>query len=428
MNPAGPTGADTPGPLQAGRVLPQRAAPAVVDGVAIDEAAVTRARLARLRAEMAARDLDAVVLLDPVNLRFATGTRNMQIFTARNPARYALVPVEGPVTVYEFHGAGHLAAAGPVVDRVCEATTVSYVAAGDHRDDKARAWARELAAAIREAVPEARRIGIEPVQHLAAEALAAEGFVLCDAQEPVERARARKTDAEIAMMKASLRVVEKGVHALRDAIRPGASENQVWAELHRSVIADDADYVETRLLNSGPRTNPWYQESSPRVIEANELVALDTDVVGPYGIYADFSRTFFSGPGKPSDEQRRLYRTAWEQIHHDVELVKAGRSSREIAEAAWPVPDEFWERRYFVLMHSVGLTGEYPYILHGRDMQDHGYDAVLEENMTLCVEAYIGGAQGGEGVKLEQQVRVTRDGYELLSAFPFEDELLSREV
>jgi len=428
MSPAGLTGSDKLASMGDGRVLPQRPVPAVIGGVAIDEAAVTRHRLGRLRAEMAARDLDAVVLVDPVNVRFATGTRNMQIFTARNPARYALVPIAGPVTVFEFHGANHLAAAGPVVDYVREGTTVSYVAAGETRDDKARAWARELAAAIREAVPEAHRVGIEPVQFLAAEALAAAGFVLADAQEPVERARARKTDAEIAMMKASLRAVEKGVHALRDAVRPGATENEVWAEMHRSVIADDADYVETRLLNSGPRTNPWYQESSSRVIRPDELVALDTDVVGPYGIYADFSRTFFAGPGKPSDEQRRLYRLAWEQIHHDVELVKAGRSSREIAEAAWPVPDEFWERRYFVLMHGVGMTGEYPYILHGRDMDEHGYDSVLEENMTLCVEAYIGSEHGGEGVKLEQQVRVTRDGYELLSAFPFEDDLLSREV
>lgn len=182
MRPAGLTGSDKAASPGDGRALPQRAAPAVVDGVAIDAAAVTRDRLARLRAEMAGRDLDAVVLLDPVNLRFATGTRNMQVFTARNPARYALVPIEGPVTVFEFAGAEHLAAAGAVVDRVRQATTVSYVAAGGRRDDKARAWARELAAAIREAVPGARRVGIEPVQHLAAEALAAEGFALLDAR------------------------------------------------------------------------------------------------------------------------------------------------------------------------------------------------------------------------------------------------------
>ena len=100
MSPAGLTGSDKVASMGEGRVLPQRPAPAVVDGVAIDEAAVTRHRLGRLRAEMAVRDLDAVVLVDPVNVRFATGTRNMQIFTARNPARYVLVPIAGPVTVF----------------------------------------------------------------------------------------------------------------------------------------------------------------------------------------------------------------------------------------------------------------------------------------------------------------------------------------
>ena len=64
------------------------------------------------------------------------------------------------------------------------------------------------------------------------------------------------------------------------------------AEFHRHVIANDGDYVETRLLSSGERTNPWFQETGTRAIQAGELIAHDTDVVGPHGYYADFSRTF----------------------------------------------------------------------------------------------------------------------------------------
>lgn len=44
--------------------------------------------------------------------------------------------------------------------------------------------------------------------------------------------------------------------------------------------------------------------------------------------------------------------------------------------------------------------------------------------MTLCVESYIGAEGGTEGVKLEQQVLITETGVELLSRFPFEDDLL----
>jgi Xaa-Pro aminopeptidase len=43
----------------------------------------------------------------------------------------------------------------------------------------------------------------------------------------------------------------------------------------------------------------------------------------------------------------------------------------------------------------------------------------------VCVESYFGAENGVEGVKLEQQVLVTRTGYQLLSTFPFEDELLT---
>lgn len=45
--------------------------------------------------------------------------------------------------------------------------------------------------------------------------------------------------------------------------------------------------------------------------------------------------------------------------------------------------------------------------------------------MTICVESYIGEPEGGQGVKLEQQVLVTADGPELLSTFPFEAALAS---
>jgi Xaa-Pro dipeptidase len=48
--------------------------------------------------------------------------------------------------------------------------------------------------------------------------------------------------------------------------------------------------------------------------------------------------------------------------------------------------------------------------------------------MTICVESYLGEEGGREGVKLEQQVLVTETGTEPLSTFPFEEDLLSREV
>ena len=80
------------------------------------------------------------------------------------------------------------------------------------------------------------------------------------------------------------------------------------------------------------------------------------------------------------------------------------------------------------MVHGVGLCDEYPAVRYQRDFEKAGYDGVFEENMTVCVESYIGEEGGHEGVKLEQQVLITADGAELLSDFPFEERLLLREV
>jgi Xaa-Pro dipeptidase len=72
------------------------------------------------------------------------------------------------------------------------------------------------------------------------------------------------------------------------------------------------------------------------------------------------------------------------------------------------------------------MTGEYPYLYHGMDFDNSGYDGVLEPGMTLCVESYIGEEGGSEGVKLEQQLLMTDTEPELLSLFPFETALLGQ--
>jgi Xaa-Pro dipeptidase len=128
------------------------------------------------------------------------------------------------------------------------------------------------------------------------------------------------------------------------------------------VIALGGDYVETRLLSSGERTNPWFQESGDRRMGANELVALDTDVVGCHGYYSDFSRTFHTGPDAPSRRQRELYKVAHEQVHHNLALLRAGLSFREYSERAWDIPERFVANRYYLSAHGCGMTGGYPFL------------------------------------------------------------------
>lgn len=195
--------------------------------------------------------------------------------------------------------------------------------------------------------------------------------------------------------------------------------------LHASVIAQNGDYIETRLLSAGSRTNPWFQETSDNVIGPDELIALDTDVVGCHGYYSDFSRTFHSGSGAPTREQRELYRLAREQVGHNISILRPHMSFRDYAREAWDIPEEFYVNRYYLSAHGCGMTGEYPYLYHHGDFPTAGYDGEIVPGMTICVESYIGREGGHEGVKLEEQVLITPTGVEVLSRFPFEDALLN---
>lgn len=390
----------------------------------IDLRAVRRYRQQRLRTEMAKHGVAAVILSDPVNIRYATGTRNMQVFSQRNaPARYLLMTMERSI-LYEFTGCMHLADGFETVDEVRPSMTASFVAAGSAIAARERAWAREMADTIVELAGADATVGLERLNAGAAIALAATGLEVVDAQLPVEFARSIKSREEIKCIEASLRATEIAVGKLREAIEPGQTENELWSVLHQSVIAQNGDYCETRLLNSGGRGNPWFQESSSKAIGENELILLDTDVVGCHGYYSDFSRTFHAGPDKPTREQRQLYRTAYEQVHHNMELIKPGVSFREYSQRAWDIPEKYYDNRYYLSAHGVGLTGEYPYLYHHLDYDTAGYDGIIEPGMTICVESFIGEKNGAEGVKLEQQLLVTETGNKLLSRFPFESELL----
>lgn len=398
---------------------------AAPESAGIDLGEVRRYRLGRVRSEMAKRDIAAVILSDAVNVRYATGTRNMQVFTSRNaPSRYLLLTADRSI-LHEFTGCEHLADGFDTVDEVRPASTASFVAAGADIGRRERAWATEIAATIRDIVgPGTHRVGIERMNAGAAIALSNCGLTVVDAQEPVEIARSIKSPGEVDCVRASLRMTEGAMQEVRAAIRPGVTENELWSVMHREVIANNGDYCETRLLNSGPRTNPWFQETSSRMIEPNELIAFDTDVVGCHGYYSDFSRTFHVGPDEPTAVQRDLYSVAHEQVHHNIDIIGPGVTFREYSERAWDIPERYEAHRYYLSAHGNGMTGEYPYLYHRRDFAASGYDGVIEPGMTLSVESFIG-AEVGEGVKLEQQILVTETGTELLSLFPFEDALLS---
>ncbi len=407
----------------------RRAAPAldldIAGGIAaIDHRKLRAWRLDRVRAELKRRDYMGCLLADPINIRYATGSRNMQVWTLHAPARWAFVPVEGPVVLYEFMSSKHVNDGIETIDEIRPSTPFIYFLAGSRSAEKAALWAQEIADMVRRHGGGNNRLAIDRCEPLGAFRLAALGVDIADGQEVLEQARLVKSPEEIAAIRLSMAVCDAAIVRMRAALAPGITENQLWSILNAVNTAHDGEWIECRLLSSGPRTNPWFQECGNRVIASGDLVGFDTDMVGPLGYLADISRSWVC-PGKPpSDEQRKLYALAQEQVLYNMALIKPGLGFREFAETCWPVPEQYLPNRYMMMVHGCGLVDEYPSIAYASDFAEWGYDGVFVENMVVSVESYIGAVGGREGVKLEQQVLVTARGAEPLSQTPFADALM----
>ena len=386
----------------------------------IDLPALRDYRYRRVQQQLRDNDCAAALLSNPINIRYATDSRNMTVWLLHNMGRYCVVPADGKAVLFEYANRNCLGGNPrmPAIAEVRPATIHAFFDVAEHATRISQRWAAEIHAVVTQLMGAGpHRLALDRADLLGADALRGAGFVLVEGQRLLETARSVKSAEEIACMRASLVVADIGMQRMRDALRPGITENALWAELHYANIVHDGEWIETRLLSSGPRTNPWFQEASDRQIGSGELVSFDTDLVGPYGYCSDVSRTFFCGTGRPSAAQRSLYALALEQVQHNCQLLRPGLTFRQFTERAWAIPPRYSEQNYGSVAHGVGLVDEWPAI--GCDANDPALqDGIIVPGMVLCVESYIGEVCGSEGVKLEQQVLITEHGHEILSRFP----------
>jgi len=387
----------------------------------IDEAGIRAHRLARVRQGLRASDYAGLLLFDPVNIRYATGSRNMQVWTMHNPCRYVFIATEGPVILFELGSARHLAKDLTTIDEIRPAWAWDYMIVGERNEEMAGNWAKEIVDLVQQHGGGNRRIAIDRADWLPVMWLQRHQLQIADGKPLMERARAIKSAEEIKALKISFQACADTIAVLRQKTQPGMTESAALGLLLQEAITRGGEYPETRLLSSGPRTNPWFQETADRVMQDGDLLSFDTDLIGRWGFYTDISRSWVIGDRRPTDEQKRIYNLARQQLDHNIALLRPGMSFREMSAKSWPVPEAFIANRYADIAHGVGLGVEYPLIWYQEDEAYGMYDGVFEENMVVCVESYIGAVGGREGVKLEQPVLITADGPKLFCDCPLED-------
>ena len=393
----------------------------------ITEDKLLRRRMEHTRDCMRQLDVPAILIVDSVNILYATGAQNMTIFSTRTPARYLLLFVDGPAILFDYFGCEHLAEDLDTIDRILPALGLCHVSSGGKVSEVSVELAKQIAGIYRSEMGALGQLAIDRFPYPVADALRAEGFALTDADAVMSKARSLKLPEEMPYIREAMRRVEVAAGSMQQAIEPGRTEAEVWAEFQREFIAREGQYIATRLLQSGDHTFPYFQECGGRTIEKNELVCLDTDALGYKGYAVDFSRTFICADGKPSAEQRDLYRKAKDQLDWNAALIQPGAAFAEIADKAWQIPEEHQASRYYCIGHGLGMSGEFPNIPHAIAGQPYPLAGQVEPGMVICIESYIGSERSGQGVKLEDQLLVTETGAQCLSQFPFEREFLGAD-
>ena len=374
-------------------------------------------RLDRVKKELEKNNLEACILFDPVNVRYALDTVNMSVYNMHNLTRYCFVPVSGPVILYEYFNCEGLSSHLNLINEIRPAITWDYFSNGDQASVQLKKWVNEIKD-LSNSYFKSKKVAIDVINGPAVTALNKADIKVVDAKLILEQARVIKSPEELKCMKAAIEVAEIGVAKMRNELKAGMTEDELWSILHKTNIEHGGEWIECRILSSGERTNPWMQESSNKVIQRGEIVSFDTDMVGPYGYCADISRAFVEG-NKFSSDQKKLYQMGVEHIDHNARLIKPGMSFKEFTEKSWKLPEEYYGNRYPCMVHGIGLCDEWPLIKYPTDGGQR--EGCFEKNMTITVESYIGKVGGKEGVKLEQQYLVGENGLELMSHHPLED-------
>ena len=107
-------------------------------------------RLNRVRQQLAGKGYAGALLFDPINVRYATDSTNMQVWCAHYEVRCALVMTDGPVVLFEFGDLPHLSEGLPTIDEVRPIQSFCFFTSGDSSGQRVHEFAGQISRCLQE--------------------------------------------------------------------------------------------------------------------------------------------------------------------------------------------------------------------------------------------------------------------------------------
>ena len=230
----------------------------------------------------------------------------------------------------------------------------------------------------------------------------------------VAKLRMIKTENELACMRKAAEITRLTMDYVLENIKVGMTETQVvglaLGKMHE-LGAERESYPLWVLTGDG--SDQAISRPRQKVIQKGDLTFLQ--IGARYEGYAStIGRPVVFG--KATEEQKRLIETGYKLQREILAMVKEGVPAKDVALFHLQKVKEYGYEDHYLYgpFHGNGLMeGEAPWV-------ETSSDYLLQENMTFCSDLFLGNHDTKRGIRIEDVVRITKDGCENLTHYPLE--------
>jgi len=390
----------------------------------IDYSRLRRERLQRAKDQINKDGLGALITWDPANIRYLTShyvtTPMRTIETA-----FVILPRNGEPHLFGVPTPSEAERRMPwLKGRIHPAMGAPRLMA--RTPDDLEMIVGAIASLLAEHGVENEPLGLDgsTLEMLYGQAFKKAGIETVHAKVTMDEARMIKTKDEIELMRITCANSEKAFADIMDAIRPGIRECDLVGIGIKALYEQGDDHTEDLVCCSGSNTNPFGWSFTDKPISAGDLIYIDVDGASYQGYMSCIYRTFCCGKG--TAEQKELYEECRQMLYDGISAVKDGNTTYDIVNQ-WPDSPQYWgfdswlDVQPYAFGHGIGLTLHDPPII-SPVARSVGFPAVkIREGMVLALETWTGKRGGKDGVRLEENVLVTKDGCEVISKFPIDN-------